>query len=340
LTETLYDTYYLLRTSYLKEGVMGWISQTKEILPGVAIAPRIVETQAGRVELDLTEGDGPVVLASHGGFGGVDQARLMLAWLDPKRYRLLSVSRPGYLGTPLSSGPSFEEQADLFAALLDTLGIEKAAVVTLSAGGPPGYQFALRHPSRVWALVAISSVSGRYTMPETAGPVTEALTMSPLGMRFLGMIARRKPAWLLREVLQDTGYYTKQQLRAHIKASLDSPQDLAFVRGLMGSMNPYTPRRPGFENEARLFGSLARMPVERIRCPSLIIHGTHDADVKFYDGVYAYEHIPGAQRIWIEEGSHLAFWLGAAAPGAQTAAREFLNRHGPRSIRATRERDG
>jgi pimeloyl-ACP methyl ester carboxylesterase len=97
----------------------------EEILSGVKIAPRVIETAVGRVEFDLTGGEGPVVLSSHGGIGGVDQARVMLGWLDPTHYRLLSVSRPGYLNTPLASGQSFEEQADLFAALLDALGIER-----------------------------------------------------------------------------------------------------------------------------------------------------------------------------------------------------------------------
>ena len=59
----------------------------------------------------------------------------------------------------------------------------------------------------------------------------------------------------------------------------------------------------------------------------MIIHGTHDADVKFYDGVYAYEQIPNAERFWIEEGSHLGFWLSPNAASAQEAARKFLERH-------------
>src|SRR5262245_18207101 len=101
----------------------------KEILPGIRIVPRLIGTALGNVEFDLTEGQGPVVLASHGGLGGLDQARLLLGWLDSAQYRLLSPSRPGYLGTPLSSGQSFEAQADLFTALLDMLQIDKAAVV-------------------------------------------------------------------------------------------------------------------------------------------------------------------------------------------------------------------
>lgn len=307
------------------------MSTTREILPGVTIHSRIIETALGQVEFDLTEGEGPVVLASHGGFGGIDQARLLLSWLDSAEYRLLSPSRPGYLGTPLSSGRSFEEQADLFAALLDALGIEKGAVVTLSAGGPPGYLFAARHPDRVWALVAIASVSGHYTMPETAGPITQAIFMSHWGMKFMKMIGQKKPTWLLQEMFQGVGYYTKQQIQAHIDFTLRSPQALAFTHALMDTMNPYNPRLAGTNNDTALFQQLTRVPVEQVRCPTLIVHGTHDADVKFYDGVYAYENIPGAERFWIEEGSHLGFWLSPDAAKAQAAACEFLSRHRPLS---------
>jgi hypothetical protein len=45
--------------------------------------------------------------------------------------------------------------------------------------------------------------------------------------------------------------------------------------------------------------------------------------------VYAHERIPKAERFWIEEGSHLGFWLSPHAAQAQGAAREFLDRHRP-----------
>src|SRR5829696_6813960 len=305
------------------------VSGSREVLTGVTIAPRVIETAAGKAEFDLTEGEGAVVLTSHGGIGGVDQARIMLGWLDPACYRLLSVSRPGYLNTPLASGHSFEEQADLFAALLDALGIERAAVATLSAGGPPGYLFAARHPDRVWSLVAIDSVSGYYQMPETAGPITQAIFMSQLGQKFVKTIGQRKPAWLLRQTFQGTAYYTKEQVQAHVTFTLRSPQALAFIRALMGTMYPYYPRKAGNDNDMALFRRLTHVPVEQVRCPTLIVHGTHDADVKFYDGVYAHEHIPRAEHFWIEEGSHLGFWLSPHVAEAQDAAREFLDRHRP-----------
>ena len=62
-------------------------------------------------------------LSVHGGLGGADQGRLIADWLAGEGYRILSPSRPGYLGTPLASGATVEEQADLLAALHDTLEI-------------------------------------------------------------------------------------------------------------------------------------------------------------------------------------------------------------------------
>ena len=303
------------------------MSCCSEVLPEVFVNPQTIETARGRVEFDLTEGDHPVVMCSHGGIGGVDQARVILGWLDENDYRLLSPSRPGYLGTPLESGQTLEQQADLFAALLDELRIDKVAVVSASAGGPPAYSFAIRHPDRIWALVAIDSVSGYYDMPETVGPISELLFTSQWGQKLLKMIGEKKPEWFLQQIFQSEAYFTKQQIKQHTEYALSTPECVAFVRAFMATMNPYNVRKPGTENDMALFRELTHLPLEKVQCPTLIIHGTHDADVKLYDGVYAHEHIANSERFWIEEGSHLGFWLSRHAEEAQQCARDFLARH-------------
>ena len=72
-----------------------------------------------------------------------------------------ATDRPGYLGTPLGGNGSSEAQADVAAALLDALEVERVAVVGISAGGPGAIQFAARHPERTRALVLLSAVSRR-----------------------------------------------------------------------------------------------------------------------------------------------------------------------------------
>ena len=301
-----------------------------EVLPGIALDSQVIETERGPVEYDLTPGDGPVILVVHGGLGGVDQARCMAAWVDTARFRVLSVSRPGYLDTPLSSGASLEDQADLFAALLAKLGIDRVAVLSASAGGPPAYVFVMRHPELVWAHVAVDSVVGYYDLPETAGPIAQAIFISQWGQKLMKMIGDKRPDMFLKQVFQAEAYFTKQQLKAHMDYAMGSEQAKAFVVAFMNTMFPYKARQEGTDNDMAIYRAMSYLPVEKTTRPSLIIHGTHDSDVKFYQGVYAYEHIPGAERFWIEEGSHLGFWINPHSAEAQAVAREFLERHAPK----------
>ena len=113
----------------------------------IAIRPSISRTSHGPVEYTST-GEGPAVLALHGGMGGYDQGLILAraALNDTGHFHVISVSRPGYLNTPLRSGETPEEQADMFAYLLDRLGVERSFVIAVSAGGPSALQFARRYP--------------------------------------------------------------------------------------------------------------------------------------------------------------------------------------------------
>jgi pimeloyl-ACP methyl ester carboxylesterase len=296
----------------------------RDVLPGIRIEPKIISTAAGPVEYDLTDGDGPVVLGLHGGLGGCDQGRAMTGWLEAKRFRILSPSRPGYLGTPLETGQTMEAQADAMAALLDALGIEKVAVMGASAGGPPAYYFAIRHPDRTAGLVVIDGISGYYDIPETAGAIMHAIFLSNLGQKLFQKIGKLAPMTVLKALFTAESYFTKKQMKRHIEATLADEEAMHFVRAFLRSMSPYKHRKPGTENDIHETRQYTHIPVVQVQAPTLIVHGTHDADVKFYDGVYAYETIPHAQRFWIEEGSHLSFWIHPHRHDAQQAVREFL----------------
>ena len=301
------------------------VTESRVIFPSVAIHPRIAQTAAGPLEFDFSEGQGPVVLSVHGGIGGCDQARIMAAWLDPARFRILSPSRPGYLGTPLETGRTMEQQADAFAALLDALGINKALVMGASAGGPPAYWFAIRHPDRVAGLLMIDGVSGFYDIPETAGPIAQAIFLSDLGQKILHKIGQWRPDIVLQSLFQAESLFTKDQIKKQIEYVMADKRLLEFVQAFTATMSPYRLRKQGTENDLEQFRQYVHLPVEQIRCPTLIMHGTHDADVKLYDSVYAYEHISNAQRFWIEDGSHLGFWLSPNAVAAQQAAVNFFD---------------
>lgn len=288
---------------------------------------KIIETKKGKVEYYLSEEGStkPVVLCFHGGIGGVDQGVILLDWVDKSKYRILSVSRPGFLLTPLESGKTIEEQAELFAALLDELKIEKAVVVSASAGGPPCYTFASKFPEKTLGLISIDSVSGYYDIPEAAGAVAEKIFTTNIGQKLLNFIEDKKPEWFAKELFKSSGIFSAKQMKEHIEYLIHNETALKFLKAFSNSMNPYTPRKIGTENDIEYYRNLTHIDMKDIKCPTLIIHGTHDGDVLFSDGVYAYEHIKNAEKYWIEEGSHLGFWLNKNADAAQKTASDFLD---------------
>ena len=105
------------------------------------------------------------MLAIHGAMGGYDQGQILVRTIGEPGYRYIAVSHPGYLGTPLTAGRTPEEQADLYADLLDGLGIRETAVMAISGGDPSAIQFALRHRDRCWGLVLISTCAGKVDTP-------------------------------------------------------------------------------------------------------------------------------------------------------------------------------
>lgn len=93
-------------------------------------------------------------------------------------YRYVAVSRPGYLGTPLRSGRSPQEQADVFAAALDALGIGTTAVMAVSGGGPSAIEFALRQKECCWGVVLVSGPGSL----NSCGSTRRATSGSPNGL--------------------------------------------------------------------------------------------------------------------------------------------------------------
>jgi len=120
----------------------------------ISVGSQIIETPYGSIEYAVT-GDGPPVLVVHGAGGGFDQGLDLSKVLVQSGFRVIAMSRFGYLRTPLPADASPASQADAYACLLDALSIRRAAVVGFSAGAPSSMQFALRHPERTAALVLL-----------------------------------------------------------------------------------------------------------------------------------------------------------------------------------------
>jgi pimeloyl-ACP methyl ester carboxylesterase len=252
-------------------------------LKTLAAGSQIATTARGDIEYAV-EGQGVPHLWMHGSPGGYENG-FAARRAYPEAYpniMTITASRPGYLRTPLSSGKSFEEQADLFAALLDELRIERAVVVAGSGGGYIGLQFALRHPQRCLALILMSpSVSHE---ADAEGPPPRVMWKP---MEF-GMWAAGGLVGTM--MIND---FDRRDAR-----------QLVFLQGLMPT--PIAPRVPGALNDGlqRKDPDIDRWPLDKISVPTLIIHGDADENSDYAGSVRIASQVPRAKLITIKGGDH------------------------------------
>ncbi len=280
----------------------------------------IINTKRGPVEYAAL-GDGPAVLALHGAMGGYDQSAILARTIGEAGYRFVCVSRPGYLGTPLSSGRTSEEQADLCAALLDELGIREAAVMAVSGGGPCAIQFALRHRSRCWAGVLVSTCSGKI-----AGGVPLAFHIMKLLARLPGFgaamlkRAERDPERAARRSILDPAVRSRT-----LQDTVAGPLFFALTRSTLDRM---ALRLPGTENDIAVTRT-TDYPLEQIAVSVLVIHGTADRIVPFAPHAESFQkRVPGAQLLAIEGGEHVTIFTHRAE--VRERVTQFLRAHAPR----------
>jgi pimeloyl-ACP methyl ester carboxylesterase len=170
----------------------------------------VAQTTLGPIEYAVV-GTGAPVLVLHGSPGGIDAAELMARILPRDGVSAILLSRPGYLGTPLAGRTTFDDQADLMAALLDHLGIARAGVYTWSGGGPAGYRLAVRHPDRVTAVVANAACSQAYHLPEQDLATRLMFNTAP-GQWLLRVLAAHGGKQYIEGVVADEGDLTHDQL--------------------------------------------------------------------------------------------------------------------------------
>jgi pimeloyl-ACP methyl ester carboxylesterase len=274
----------------------------------------IIHTARGPVEA-ATRGEGPAVLVLHGAGGGYDQGMIATDSLADEGFQVISISRPGYLRTPLETGETPKEQADACAAMLDELDIQSAAVAGISAGGPPSIQFALHFPKRCWGLILISAVNANH--PYTYIPLHKQLA-------YAGVSHADFPLWMFLKAPYIPllgGPRVKDQVKM-------SPEALERLRVTAHTMFPMSLRTEGMLNDAKQIQDLEDLPLDQIKAPTLVIHGDADRLVPFSHGQRSAEKIPHAEFLQIPGGSHLCYITHIEE--TEPVALKFLKEHAPK----------
>ena len=207
--------------------------------------------------------EGPVILHIHGSPGGYDQV-----FGIGKKYKVISPSRPGYLRTPITSGKTPEEQADLYKALLEELDIDSVIVWGTSGGGPSAIEFAIKYPEATRGLISFEALTGPWLEAKEIDKYFLAASDFSLwfSLKLSGVFGKRN---LVSFVVPDI---SNQNLILRDEVSFKE------LKKLIWTIWPISMRQAGFSNDAEMFFDL-NLDLQKISSPTIAIHGTKDINV-------------------------------------------------------------
>ncbi|WP_062463954.1 alpha/beta fold hydrolase [Demequina soli] len=213
--------------------------------------------------------------------------------------RWVSLDRPGYGGSTRREGRCVADVAEDVAAVADTLGIERFAVVGHSGGGPHALACAALQPQRVRACASIAGLApmGAEGLDWYGGMAAggrgelEAAASGPVALR--AQLAREwDPEIFIPEdhaTLAGEWSWFDQIVSAALEHGPDGmvDDDLAYV-------SPW-----GFD------------PADAARVPVLLAHGGRDRVVPCTHGEWLARAIPGAQWRLFPDDGHISVLLRA-----------------------------
>jgi 3-oxoadipate enol-lactonase len=226
-------------------------------------------------------GGGPAVVMLHG--FGLD-ARMWDGQVDALKgtFRVVAYDDRGFGRSTLPGSAPYAQEDDL-QALLRQLGIERAHLVGLSAGGRTVLRFALRYPERVLSLIFTSSAADGQTWSETW--VTEWRRVTAEART--GNLQRARQLWFEHPL-----FATTRRIKTATKALADM---VATYSGWhWTNKDPLiVPKPPALER------------LGEIAAPALVISGERDLPDFHLVADRLVTGLPNAQRIQVPDAGHL-----------------------------------
>ena len=214
--------------------------------------------------------------------------------LAAKGYRVIAYDRIGYgyssRTSPAPDRYTYESNARDLAALLDALGIERAALVGWSYGGAVVQTLAREAPNRVSHLVLVAAIGP--VQPENGHDALGLVLASPVGSAVLGWVASVPP--LARRMTHDN------LVQAFARADAIPPGWTEYTQAMLAL--PGTLEASVLEDQR---GHSATLQLQLLRMPALIFQGTADHLVPPAVGEDLHRRLAGSQLVMIPGGSHM-----------------------------------
>jgi pimeloyl-ACP methyl ester carboxylesterase len=317
----IFGAFLLMAFGVFLASIQSWRA---EKMSDLTEGSQLASLPSGPVEY-IRRGDGPTVLVFHDAGGGYDAGSHLGGFLEMEGFEVIVISRPGYLRTPLSMGDTPRKQAEVAAALLDSLAIPVVAVVGEGFGAAVASEFAHLFPQRTTALVLVSAVTAPLNAPPLGSPTDYAT------MRF----SQRPLADSLALAFDFTTIGTPEEKSTWVTSILDDPSQSEYFESLLDALIPTSPRAKGLQNDLLQAPTISLDHLKQIQTPTLIVHGQKDKLVPFAQAEAAASLMNHALFLPLPDAGHIIF-LGNAARGAQARITEFLQNHIPSNSPSSR----
>lgn len=289
----------------------------------------LINSLLGPVEYTDTGGESDPILVLHGGGGGYDQGRYLAKSLSEAGHRVIAMSRPGYLRTPIASGVFPEQQADLAAILLRILGVESAGILAATEAAPVALQLALRHPELVNRIALLS--------PNVQRPQPVAEGNFPLPAEaILHMVSGDIASWLLAYRLRWSSQRTVETL-LHLETDLKpfpalqlsreiaaNSESIASLAEFLDTLTPFSPRETGTRNDIVQLRGLPEIPFEDISVPVLLLRGENDGITQPKNFELLVQGIPRIEEFIVPSGGFIIPGYGTSRKDANNKLLQFF----------------
>jgi 2-succinyl-6-hydroxy-2,4-cyclohexadiene-1-carboxylate synthase len=158
-----------------------------------------------------SSGQGPALVMLHGFTGSATTWDFLRPVLE-ERHRLIAVDLPGHGRSSSPSDPgrySLDRLAVDLSAILDSIEVERAAIMGYSMGGRAALRFAIARPNRISALILESTSPGLSDAAERdARATSDALLADAIerdGVEAFVSRWERLPLWQSQRAMPDAG---------------------------------------------------------------------------------------------------------------------------------------
>lgn len=219
---------------------------------------------------------------------------LCQALAEAGRYVVRYDNRDTGQSTSYDPGPppySLDDMAEDALAVLEGYGLAQAHVVGMSLGGMIAQILALKHPSRVATLTALSSARFDEDSPDL--PPIDPTLLAHFGT--LGHLD-----WTDRDAV--IAFHTETY---RLSAGARTIFDEAAARDLAGREYDRALRPQSAMNHMFLGGGEAWFgQLGQLQAPLLVIHGRHDPVLSFAHGERLAQAVPTSRLVALEEAGH------------------------------------